>query len=458
MELRCSGNGLGFLSSNFMSELSTELIIIFLLLLGNGVLAMAEIAVVSSRKARLKHLADHGNERAAHALATANEPARFLSTVQVGITLVGVLAGAFGGTTLTEKLMEVLTGFPSLAPYAHMLALGSVVVAITLCSVVIGELVPKRLGLHYPEFIAMILVGPIRGLSRLVAPLVNVLTWLTDLLLKPFGLAKPPKETPFSDEEVNIMIAEGLHAGVFNQAETEMVAGVLELDKLAVTAIMTPRPKIVFLNIDDPEEGNWRKIVASGHSHFPVYQGNRDQVLGMVSIKAIWANSAFGLSTNIKNLLVPAVIVPETMMAITLLAQFQKNSQHVALVSDEFGSIQGLVSLIDVFESIVGDIPQRGQRGAPEARQREDGSWLIDATLSTADLKEMLKLDVLPHEDLADFQTLGGFVMTHFGRIPRAGDYFDHEGWRFEVVDMDRHRVDKVLIGKTPVAASAPAA
>ena len=430
-----------------MSELSTELIIIFLLLLGNGVLAMAEIAVVSARKARLKRLAGKGNERAKQALDTANEPARFLSTVQVGITLVGVLAGAFGGTTLTDELTKVLAGFPSVAAYAHPLALGAVVVAITLCSVVI-------LGLHYPEFIAMVLVGPIRALARLVSPLVNILTWLTDLLLTPFGLAKPPKETPVSDEEVNIMIAEGLTAGVFNQAETEMVAGVLELDKLAVTAIMTPRPKIVFLNIDDPEEGNWRKIVASGHSHFPVYQGNRDQVLGMVSIKSIWANSAFGLSTNLKNLLVPAVIVPETMMAITLLAQFQKNSQHVALVSDEFGSIQGLVSLIDVFESIVGDIPQRGQRGAPETRQREDGSWLIDATLPTADLKEILKLDVLPHEDLVDFQTLGGFVMTHFGRIPLAGDYFDHDGWRFEVVDMDRHRVDKVLVGKTPPPAA----
>ena len=437
-----------------MSALSSELIIIFLLLLGNGVLAMAEIAVISARKARLKQLADNGNASARRALDTANEPARFLSTVQVGITLVGVLAGAFGGANIADTLAVWLGNFAVLAPYARPVAFGAVVVAITLASVVIGELVPKRIGLHWPERIAMLLTGPIHGLSRLVAPLINLLTGLTNLVLMPFGMAEKPKDSPVSDEEVNIMIAEGLHAGVFNQAETEMVAGVLELDKLEITALMTPRPKIVFLNIEDPEETNWRKIITSGHSHFPVYHGNRDQVVGMVSVKSIWANSAFGLTTHLKNLLVPPVVVPEAMMAIALLEQFKKSGQHIALVTDEFGSIQGLITLMDVLEAIVGDIPQRGQRSGPEVRQREDGSWLIDATLSTAELKTMLKLSELPHEEKVDFQTLGGFVMTHFGRIPRAGDYFDLGGWRFEVVDMDRHRVDKVLLGKVPAGAT----
>ena len=439
-----------------MSDLTSELIIIFLLLLGNGVLAMAEIAVISARKARLKQLADNGNPSAKLALATANEPARFLSTVQVGITLVGVLAGAFGGANIADSLAGWVGNFGALAPYARPIGFGVVVLSITLASVVIGELVPKRIGLHWPERISMLLTGPIHGLSRLVSPLVNLLTGLTNLVLMPFGLSERPKDTPVSDEEVNIMIAEGLHAGVFNQAETEMVASVLELDKLEVTALMTPRPKIVFLNIDDPEETNWRKIITSGHSHFPVYHGNRDQIVGMVSVKSIWANSAFGLTTHLKNLLVPPVVVVETMMAITLLEQFKKTGQHIALVADEFGSIQGLITLMDVMEAIVGAIPQRGQRSAPEARQREDGSWLIDATLTIADLKQMLKLPTLPHEEKVDFQTLGGFVMTHFGRIPTAGDHFDLMGWRFEVMDMDRHRVDKVLVGKSPVTAAAP--
>jgi len=438
-----------------MSALSSELIIIFLLLLGNGVLAMAEIAVISARKARLKQLADKGNASARRALETASEPARFLSTVQVGITLVSVIAGAFGGANIAGTLAVWLGNFEVLAPYAQPIGFGVVVVAITLASVVIGELVPKRIGLHWPERIAMLLTGPIHAISRLVAPLVNLLTGLTNLVLMPFGLAERPKDAPVSDEEVNIMIAEGLTAGVFNQAETEMVAGVLELDKLEITALMTPRPKITFLSIDDPEETNWRKIITSGHSHFPVYHGNRDQVVGMVSVKSIWANSAFGLTTHLKNLLVPPVIVPEAMMAIALLEQFKKSGQHIALVTDEFGSIQGLITLMDVLEAIVGDIPQRGQRSAPEARQREDGSWLIDATLPVADLKQMMKLSELPHEGKVDFQTLGGFVMTHFGRIPMAGDYFDVGGWRFEVVDMDRHRVDKVLLGKTPAGATA---
>jgi len=443
-----------------MSELSSELIIIFLLLLVSGMLAMAESVVVSARKARLKQLARAGNERAKRMLRTVESPERFLSTVQLGITLIGVLVGAVAGTTiagvLERKLLEAPV--PVLQAHAHALALGLVVVAVTVCAVVIGELVPKRIGRYWPEAIVVIFSGPIRLFSALVAPLVSVLTWLSNLLLKPLGLSRPPKEEPVSDEEVNIMIAEGLNAGVFNQAETEMVAGVLELDKLEVTALMTPRPKIVFLNIEDPEETSWRKIITSGHSHFPVFQGNRDQVVGMVSVKSIWANSAFGLPTSLKNLLVPPVIVPETMMAITLLEQFKKTGQHIALVADEFGSIQGLITLIDVLEAIVGDIPQRGQRSAPEAHRREDGSWLIDATLSIAELKELLKLPELPHEELVDFQTLGGFVMTHFGRIPAAGDHFDLNGWRFEVVDMDRHRVDKVLVSKTPASAPKPAA
>jgi len=441
-----------------MSDLTSELLILFLLLLANGVFAMAEIAVVSARKAWLKQLADKGDERAKAALAIAREPARFLSAVQVGITLIGVLAGAFGGTTVAEMLTGFLGQFSFVAPHAHAVALGLVVAGITLCSVVIGELVPKRLGLANPERIALYLAPAINSLARLVSPIVSLLTWLTEGTMKLFGLKTQSTEKPVSDEEVNIMIEQGLSAGVFNKTEKEMVAGVLELDKLPVTALMTPRPKIVFLNLDDPEEANWRKIVASGHSYFPVYQGNRDQVIGLVSVKALWAHSAIGLTTSLKNLMVPALIVPETMMAIQLLESFKKSSRHIALITDEFGAIQGLTTLIDVLEAIVGDLPAQGRRDAPEAKQREDGSWLIDATLAIGDVKSMLKLDTLPHEDDADFQTLGGFVVTHFGRIPTASDYFDYAGWRFEVVDMDRHRVDKVLVAKSPAVAIEKAA
>ena len=255
-----------------------------------------------------------------------------------------------------------------------------------------------------------------------------------------------------TDEEVNILVEQGLQAGVFHKAEKEMVEGVLGLDQLPVTAIMTPRPKIVFLNIDDSEEVNWRKIVASGHSHFPVYQDNRDQVLGMVAVKALWAHAAIGIQTSLKNLLTPPLVVPETMNCIQLLESFKKSGRHTALVADEFGSIQGMVTLIDVLEAIVGDLPAQGQRDQPQAKQREDGSWLIDATLAVNELKTVLHLDKLPQEAEADYQTLGGLVMTQFGRIPATGDRFEWGGWRFEVVDMDRHRVDKVLVSRLPPA------
>ncbi len=440
-----------------MSGISTELLILGLLLVANGLFALAEMAVVSARKARLRQLADDGDERAQTALELGADPTRFLSTVQVGITLCSIFAGAFGGVTLAGRLEVWLIRYPSLAPWSDYLAFGGVVLLITFFSVIIGELVPKRIALSHPERVARFVAGPLQALSHVVSPIISVLTAATDLVLKPFGLSRR-REAPVTDEEVNILIEQGLKAGVFHRAEKEMVEGVLRLDQLPVTAIMTPRPKIVFINIDDPEEVNWRKIVASGHSYFPVYQDNRDQVLGMVAVKALWAHAAIGVPTGLKNLLTPPLVVPETMDCIQLLEAFKKSGRHTALVADEFGSTQGMVTLIDVLEAIVGDLPAHGRRDQPEAKQRDDGSWLIDATLPINEVKKVLRLDELPQEAEADYQTLGGLVVTHFGRIPSAGDHFSWGGWNFEVVDMDRHRVDKVLVSPVPPPAVEKAA
>ncbi len=436
-----------------MSGLSIDLLIVGLLLTANGLLAMAEIAVVSARKARLRQLAAEGDERAQSALKLSREPRRFLSTVQVVITLSCILAGALGGSALTAQAAAWLRRSPPLADWAHPLAVGIVVGLITLVAVILGELGPKRIALSNPERLARASVRPLLAVVRVTAPVVSLLSAITDLALKPFGLRRRP-ETPVTDEEVSLLIEQGLQAGVFHKAEKEMVEGVLRLDQLPVTAIMTPRPKIVFLNIDDTEEVNWRKIVASGHSHFPVYQANRDQVLGMVAVKALWAHAAIGIPTSLKNLLTPPLVVPERMDSIQLLETFKKSGRHAALVADEFGGIQGMVTVIDVLEAIVGDLPAQGQRDQPEAKQRDDGSWLIDATLALNELKDVLHLDDLPQEAEADYQTLGGLVMTEFGRIPAAGDHFDWGGWRFEVVDMDRHRVDKVLVSPVPPPAA----
>ncbi|MDF9826359.1 putative hemolysin [Ereboglobus sp. PH5-10] len=437
-----------------MTSLSTELFVIFLLLLANGFFALAEIAVVSARKARLKQLADEGKARAAVALATAISPTRFLSTVQIGITLIGYTNVAFSSETVGRKLDVLLAQVSWMPAFTREIAIALVVVVLTLGTVVLGELVPKRIALAYPERIAMWTAPILNKLAVVVSPVVALLSYLTEGFLRIFGLNKAPKDAPVSDEEVNILIEQGLHAGVFNKAEQEMVEGVLELDQMAVTAIMTPRPKIVFLNLDDTEEVNWRKIVASGHSYFPVYQGSRDHVLGMIAVKALWAHSAIGLKTNLKDLLVSPLVVPETMMAMHLLESFKKTGKHIALITDEFGAIQGLVTLIDVLEAIVGDLPAQDSREAPASKQREDGSWLIDATLTTGDLKSLLNIDELPHEEEADFQTLGGFMVTNFGRIPASGDFFEYAGWRFEIVDMDRHRVDKVLVSKVDAGAA----
>ena len=439
-----------------MSSVATEIIILAVMLLANGFFALAEIAVVSARKARLRQLAERGNKRAAVALAAATQPTRFLSTVQVGITLIAIVTGAFGGETIARRLSGVLAQADWLAPYAPQVALAIVVVCLTLCSVVIGELVPKRLALAFPERLSMLVAPVINAFAVIAAPVVALLAWLTETLLRLLGLQKAPKEAPVTEEEVNILIEQGMHAGVFNKTEKEMVAGVLELDELAVTRLMTPRPKIVFLNIDDTDETNWRKIVSSGHSYFPVFQGNRDQVLGMVAVKALWAHEAIGLPAPLKNLLVPPLIVPETMTAIQLLEAFKKSGKHIALITDEFGAIQGLATLIDVFEAIAGDLPDEqivhNQKHAePAVTQREDGSWFVDATLSTDELKTLLALKTLPGETAADYRTLGGFVLTQFGRIPVAGEYFDHAGWRFEIADMDLRRVDKVLVSKTKI-------
>ncbi|HVS51787.1 MAG TPA: hemolysin family protein [Opitutaceae bacterium] len=440
-----------------MLSLPVELTILALLVLANGLLAMAETAVVSARKATLRHRAASGDRASAKALALAEQPARFLALVEFWLTLSGMIAGVLAGAKLVGQVTARLAHWPALADSARGIALVAVTLGLTSFMLVFGEFVPKRVGRAYPEQVARLLAGWVRALAWIAAPLLWFFELCTDGLSKLIGIRVRPLADSVGEEEVRALIEQGLHAGVFQPAEKQMVEGVLALDQRPVAAIMTPRPKIVFLNLDDPEEVNWRKIVTSGHSYFPVYQSSRDQVVGMVAVKALWAHSAIGLPTTLKNLLLPPLFVSETANAIQLLEQFKKSGKHIAVVTDEFGVVKGLVTLIDVMEAIVGDIPERGRAPQPEAKQRDDGSWLVDATLPTNEVKTLLGLaQPLPHEDVAEFQTLGGFVVTQFGRIPAAGDKFDWHGWRFEVVDMDRRRVDKVLIAKAPVAATEP--
>ncbi len=436
-----------------MLSLPVDFLILALLVLANGVLAMAETAIVSARKTKLKKLAAKGNEGAARALALAGQPARFLALVEFWLTLSGMIAGVLAGAQLVGDVEAWLRGSFALESSAGWLALVIVTVGLTSFMVIFGELLPKRIALAQPEKVASALAGAMRALAWLAGPFLKIIELVTEGLVKLSGVKPRSAADSVGDDEVRALIEQGMHAGVFQRAEQQMVEGVLTLDQRPVTTLMTPRPKIVFLNLDDPEEMNWRKIVTSGHSYFPVYQGHRDQIVGMVAVKALWAHSAIGLPTTLKNLLLPPLLVPEKMMATQLLEQFKKTGKHIAVVTDEFGAVQGLVTLIDVMEAIVGDLPERGDRAQPEARKRDDGSWLIDATLPTGEFKTLLALDApLPNEGAAEFQTVGGFVVTQFGRIPAAGDKFDWNGWRFEVVDMDKRRVDKVIVSRIGAA------
>ncbi|MBK9140011.1 MAG: HlyC/CorC family transporter [Verrucomicrobia bacterium] len=428
-----------------MNSVLLEAGFILLLLVGNGVFAMTELAVVSARKSRLKGMAAAGDQRAAAALALAESPNRFLSTVQVGITMVGILAGAFGGATLAAHIGNGLAAVGLPGAYAQAAGVAVVVVVITFCSLIVGELVPKRVALANPEGIARVMAGPMARLAALAWPLVKVLSVTTELVLRLLGL-RERKESPVTEEEVRALIREGREAGVFHQTEARMVEGVLALDRLPVREIMTPRAKIIWINVHEAHETIWHKVVVSGHTTFPVYQGDRDNVVGMISVKAIYANLAAGLPVTVKDLMTKPLIVPSSLAAISLLETFKRSGQFHALVSDEFGGIVGLVSLHDVMEAVIGDFPSQDMRLKPMAKRREDGSWLVDAMIEIEDFQAQMPQFVLPPPEARSYHTFGGYVFEQLGRVPAEGDAFEAQGYRIEIIDMDRNRVDKVLL------------
>lgn len=428
-----------------MQELAFEIIILLLLLIANGIFAMAEIAVVSARKTRLRRLAEQGHAKARIALDLAESPNRFLSTVQIGITLVGIFAGAFGGATLAEELTGPISRVSWLAPYADKLAFTIVVIIITYFSLVLGELVPKRFALSNPEGISMLVARPMNWLSQFARPLVSFLSVSTDGLLRVLGF-KPEKEAAVTEEEVRTLMQEGVRAGAFNKVETAIVNSALDLDQLPVREIMTPRPKVIWLNQDEPHDKIWHKIVVSHHSYFPVYAGNRDNTVGIVSVKAIYANLAAGASVNLKDLMVPPLVVPETQTVLQLVDTFRQSGKHVALVTDEFGGLVGLVTLNDVMEAVVGEFPSQDERSKPTAKKREDGSWLIDAMIDLETVEAALPGFKFSGGAYTEYQTLAGFIVKQLGHVPKEGETLELQGYIFEVLDMDRHRVDKVLV------------
>jgi putative hemolysin len=431
-----------------MPSVMLEVSVVVLLILLNGIFAMSEIAVVSARKTRLRQWAEEGNAKARAALELANNPNQFLATIQIGITLVGILAGAFGGATIANELSVILNDISWLAPYSHPLSLALVVVVIAYLSLIVGELVPKRLALNNPERLAMAIAAPMQVLSRVAYPAVHLLGLSTELLLRALGM-RPSTEPLVTEEEIRALIEQGTQAGMFEEAEQEMVERVFRLGDRRVSAVMTPRTEIVWLDREASALEIRRTITESAHSRFLVADGSLDNVLGVVHAKDLLAHILGEQVVNLEATLQQPLYVPESMRALKVLELFKQSGTHIALVIDEYGGIQGLVTPNDILEAIVGDLPEAGEQVEPLAVQREDGSWLLDGMLPVDEFKDLFDLGELPGEDQGIYQTLAGFVVMQLGRIPAATDYFVWEGLKIEVVDMDGNRVDKVLVTPT---------
>jgi putative hemolysin len=429
-----------------MVSVASEILVILVLIVLNGVFALSEIAIVSARKIRLEQLSEQGDKRARAALQLANNPNQILSTVQIGITLIGIFAGAYGGANIAEKLAGVFQQVPILAAQSQAIALTVVVLCITYLSLVVGELVPKRLGLSSPEKIARMVAVPLRWLSVAVSPIVRLLSFSTDLMLRLLGAGTIHNDPLVTEEEIKIMIQQGTEAGMFEAAEQDMLEQVLRLNDRRISTLMTTRPEIIWLDLEDSAETNRQKILTSNYTRFPVCQGGLDEVLGIVQVNSLlsdcFANRPFDLTATLRQ----PLFVPESTKGLKVLEIFQQSSNHIALVVDEYGVIQGLVSITDILEAIIGDLPALGQPDAPQIVQRDDGSWLVDGILLIEDFKEVFEIEEMPGEKEGNYHTVGGFIITHLGRIPTAADSFEWESFRFEVVDMDGNRVDKILV------------
>jgi putative hemolysin len=428
-----------------------ELLILLAMILTNGVFAMSEIAVVSAKRIRLQQLAEAGAGGARVALDLAENPARFLSTIQVGITSIGILSGAYGEAALVSKLEPHLDDLPIVGIHADELALAIVVIGITFFSLILGELVPKRLALHHPEAIAMLASRPMNWLARAASPFVHLLTFTTEGLLRLVGV-RERGAPPVTEEEIQGLMKQGTEAGIFEQEERALVSRVFRLDERKIPAIMTPRVDVVMLDLEDPIEVNLQRVTESRYTRFPVCRGGFAQVVGILNTPDLLERALSGQGVaSLAPLVKPPVYIPISVTVMDLLEHFKRDKAEMALVVDEFGDIEGLVTLNDVLKALVGELPATDEEESDEIVQREDGSWLIDGSVAVDRLREVLDTNVtFPDEASGSYHTVAGLVMAVLGRIPRASDHFLCEGFRFEVVDMDRNRIDRVLVSQAP--------
>lgn len=425
-----------------------EIAILFGLIILNGIFAMSEIALVTARKARLQKLAEEGDSAAAAAMQLGEDPNRFLSTVQIGITSIGILNGIVGEATLAHPFGVWLQRMGVEGQVSEYLATGLVVVSITYFTIVLGELVPKRLGQISPEPIARIVARPMLLLAAVTKPFVRLLASSTQLVLRTFGVAERIEPT-VTQEEINLMLAEGSSAGVIEHHEHQMVRNVFRLDDRQIASLMVPRSDIVYFDANDPLEENLKRFEESDHSRFPVVRGGWDEVLGVANARQLLAQTLRGEKPNLTENLQPAVFLPETLTGMELLENFKNSGVQLAFIVDEYGEVQGIVSLQDVMEAITGEFKSHRAEDA-WAVQREDGSWLLDGLIPVPELKDRLSLHGVPEEERGRYNTLSGMLMLLLGRLPQTADRCDWEDWTFEIVDIDGKRIDKVLATRKP--------
>lgn len=431
------------------SPVALELFLIFVLVVANGVFSGSEIAIVSARKIRLEQLAKRGNRKARLALKLANSPNNFLSAVQIGITLIGILSGAVGGATVARRLGEFLQTIPPLQPYANPLGIFLVVSLITYLSLVVGELVPKRIALSNPEKIACNVAPVMQWLARLTSPIVYLLGFSTDGLLRLLGISNQ-EESPITEEEIRVLIRQGTQAGMIEEAEQEMVERVFRLGDRPVKTLMTPRTSIAWLDVESDWAENQQEILETPYSRFPVGRDSLDDCLGFVRVKDILNCQWSGQPINLESLVQPPLFVAESTRSLNVLEMFRESGTHLALITDEYGGIEGLVTLNDLMEAIVGNIPNDDEIEEPQIIERADGSYLLDGLLSIDEFKELFDIETLSNEEEGNYHTLGGFVIESLGKIPQSGESFTSDGLQVEVVDMDSIRIDKVLVSPLP--------
>lgn len=429
-----------------MNQLLLDLTLLLLLIVANGLFAMTEVSLVAARKVRLRRRARQGDAAAARALSLAEEPETFLATVQIGITLVGVISGAFGGARIAAELATFLSSWERLTPYAEELAFALVVTGITYLSLVIGELVPKQVGLKHPEPIARLAAGPMVALSRVASPLVSFLGFSSRLLLRLIG-ERRAAEAALSADELHLLIEEGAQAGVLPAGQRQLLLRALALGKRRVATLMVPRREIVWLDAERPPEENRMRIESAAHHHFPVCRGDVDDVLGVVALRELWSAGPAALE-RLAELARPALFVPESASGLRLFELLRERQAHVALVVDEYGSLVGLAGAAEVAAAVFGEIAPltRDLGGESPAVERGDGSWLLDGDLTLVELRELLPTAKWDEESRARADTLAGVVLEQLGRLPQIGDAFEYAGHHWEVVDMDGPRVDRLLV------------